>query len=902
MASCKYSSYVGGPCGASRLNPSIVQCLSITECNKDIKAHLRSLDVRNASLSEAKLLLARAGICTRCRKRLDEPVPVVPELCLTGPLKRLEIDPMPEREHTAGNPSADKEETSLLVETEKDNSLLQRLYCGVAVFSIVDFVFLFQEQPQDVSELCQAFLNLSIEEKDSSVYIPEESNGSSTEASNGQTNPEESLTTRRQHLNRFLESCNIQPKIGPCKKSWEEASARTRSNHMQRAKDVVVTSLNVITPGDEVLLWEALQSSRLVEKDLGCEESSPADEKYLLSLAETYENASTWDTRRQALSVMADLVPFKRLQKYLPGITEYRVKVARQHRLVFGRGVPVPPVRSPRMRVDNSQLDHFLTFITSSHVMQDLPFGQRYLRLSTGEVLETPNVIRTMIPERIVRQYQQYCEETGFEPFGRTTMVNILSACCATVRKSLQGLDYVATEGSRAFDDLCFVVKRLQDCGAISRDMTECLQRSLKNGKQYLKSDFKVHVSSSSAVADHCSTYALSDVKESRFSSSCNHVHDKTCSQCEDLTHVLRDTQAVLVKDDVTLEEDELVDLRYTCQQAVQDIHSWKAHQLRSTRQDMARLDVLKSLDASSVLITNDWAMKFLPQKYRESQAEWFAKRGISWHISVVLRVIDGDMQTQTFVHVVENCSQDASVVIRIIEHILRTLKEENDNITEAYLRQDNAGCYHSAVTLASCCFMKTKTGIRVSRVDFSDPQSGKGPCDRKAATIKAHVRRFINEGHDVSTAQQFRNSILSSGGVPGVRVALVDAANLSDTPVKWDGISLQSNFQYFEGKITVWRAYNIGCGKIVQKDDLQARPFQTTLRPPFTAGSFTSISVEVQRSRKRPEVVAAPQVKEQQLSVGLFQCTNEGCIKVYQSHSALEKHVLYEKCELREE
>jgi len=258
------------------------------------------------------------GICTRCRKRLDEPVPVVPELCLTGPLKRLEIDPMPEREHTAGDPSADKEETSLLVETEKDNSLLQvtyvvrslavhirtwcllltqvtqRLYCGVAVFSIVDFVFLFQEQPQDVSELCQEFLNLSIEEKDSSVYIPEESNGSSTESSNGQTNPEESLTTRRQHLNRFLESCNIQPKIGPCKKSWEEASARTRSNHMQRAKDVVVTSLNVITPGDEVLLWEALQSSRLVEKDLGCEESSPADEKYLLSLAETYENACSW--------------------------------------------------------------------------------------------------------------------------------------------------------------------------------------------------------------------------------------------------------------------------------------------------------------------------------------------------------------------------------------------------------------------------------------------------------------------------------------------------------------------------------------------------------------------------------------------------------------------------------
>jgi len=41
---------------------------------------------------------------------------------------------------------------------------------------------------------------------------------------------------------------------------------------------------------------------------------------------------------------------------------------------------------------------------------------------------------------------------------------------------------------------------------------------------------------------------------------------------------------------------------------------------------------------------------------------------------------------------------------------------------------------------------MKANTGINVARVDFSDPQGGKGACDRKAATIKAHVRRFFGE------------------------------------------------------------------------------------------------------------------------------------------------------------
>jgi len=106
----------------------------------------------------------------------------------------------------------------------------------------------------------------------------------------------------------------------------------------------------------------------------------------------------------------------------------------------------------------------------------------------------------------------------------------------------------------------------------------------------------------------------------------------------------------------------------------------------------MARLDALKHLDESSILMTQDWAMKFLPQKFRESQTDWFTKRGISWHISVVAIKKDGKLFSQAFVHVVENCNQDASVVVRIIKHVLRTLKQENPDISKAFLRSDNAG------------------------------------------------------------------------------------------------------------------------------------------------------------------------------------------------------------------
>ena len=51
-----------------------------------------------------------------------------------------------------------------------------------------------------------------------------------------------------------------------------------------------------------------------------------------------------------------------------------------------------------RMKVDYAQVDHFLNFITSPHVVQDLPFGEKMLKLSTGEEIKTPNVVWMLIP------------------------------------------------------------------------------------------------------------------------------------------------------------------------------------------------------------------------------------------------------------------------------------------------------------------------------------------------------------------------------------------------------------------------------------------------------------------------------------------------------------------------
>lgn len=291
-------------------------------------------------------------------------------------------------------------------------------------------------------------------------------------------------------------------------------------------------------------------------------------------------------------------------------------------------------------------------------------------------------------------------------------------------------------------------------------------------------------------------------------------MHDEFCQSCENLKTVIN---AIEMQIKQLCPGDD--DLLYIYNQSVQAIQNWKSHLLRSVQQDKARTDVVELLDEESVLITQDWAMKLLPQKFREHQRDWFGKRGISWHISVVIRKVQGVVQHQTLVHIVKNSSQESDTVVWIMEHVLHTIKLDHPEISTAYFRQDNAGCYHSVSLLSSCPSISKSTGIHIKRVDFSDPQGGKGACDRKAASVKWHVRRFINEGNDVETAEEFQCAILSHGGLAGVRVAIVDDPHCKyDVQGKWDGISTVNNFLFDEsGKsVTVWKSYDVGKGRKV--------------------------------------------------------------------------------------
>ena len=123
---------------------------------------------------------------------------------------------------------------------------------------------------------------------------------------------------------------------------------------------------------------------------------------------------------------------------------------------------------------------------------------------------------------------------------------------------------------------------------------------------------------------------------------------------------------------------------------------------------------------------------------------------------------------------------------------------------------------------------MEEATGIEIERVDFNNPQGGKVPRDRRAATIKAHVLRYINEGRDVVSANDLKQAILSHGRVRGVRVTLIDYTKQHPILLqgKLEGVSNLNNFHYGEECLTAWKAFDVGEGKAIPWPQLQGKKY----------------------------------------------------------------------------
>lgn len=408
--------------------------------------------------------------------------------------------------------------------------------------------------------------------------------------------------------------------------------------------------------------------------------------------------------------------------------------------------------------------------------------------------------------------------------------------------------------------------------------------------KRYLKTEYRQHCrADESPCPDHCRRFALSDPANKCFAESdCFHEHSQKCDSCEQINEA---TQAIEKKitelSSNMYSQQQHEELKYDFKQAKDNVYNWKAHILRAENQEEGKQDVIRNMGNHDALLLMDWAMKFTHIKYREKQTEWFAKRGMNWHVSsVVTKDGRSNLQVVYFAHLFDSCTQDWFAVVSLLESLIQAIKEQVDpQLKRVFLRSDEAGCYHNVNLYAAAKDVVERMNITVERYDHSEPQFGKDITDRIICPMKGCLRRYCNEGNNIVSAEDMHKA-LKTRSVRGTTAAVCavqeSSQNLSLKKLK--GFSAFHNVRYEHNGLRVWKAFGIGEGKLIPWNGVYIHHqgptnIQTSKDNDFF--SITSKNIEVQ-----PRQNNDPEAEDK-----LFKCQFENCGASFTNIEEVEAH-----------
>lgn len=543
------------------------------------------------------------------------------------------------------------------------------------------------------------------------------------------------------------------------------------------------------------------------------EEGSPKLEAVLEGIADFVKAAETNGVdKKAALSYVCGVVPFSKLRDRIPGLSYSYYRGCVHWKAKYGPGQK--PAQTPIVRENTDtreNMGYFIEHCASPEVVSILPCGTSTITDSHGK-RKIAAVVRTSRNEHTIRQYETKLKQKGLfqtRKLSRSSYIRVLNVCTAKVRKAVLGLDYYTFRGLQGLDELKCVLNELKKL-AVDMDLLNEIEKGIEEIRLYLKTDFKAHIKPKSAVPDHCIQYSLSDPKNPRFNTPCDHEHNMRCKRCEQVKGLLGQIQAIVAAAEFPTAQLKNLCL-YRTAKAIKSINEWRRHILRTSQQEIVKSNLLNRMKPKACFITLDFAMRFLPIAGKEEQTSWYKKTGIPWHISVVYvnyqdeglsqahkELLEPGFNQRIFVHVFDkSANQDSATVFALVKHMLQEIKKELPWIEEAYLRSDNAAYYHSSAPVASMFTMKEQTGIKVAGWSFSESQAGKGPCDREAARIKAHVGYFVNQNNLATTPAEFVHAIGSMDGLSSVST-FYGQANVPSKPKKRiPGISDYYDFRY---------------------------------------------------------------------------------------------------------
>lgn len=221
--------------------------------------------------------------------------------------------------------------------------------------------------------------------------------------------------------------------------------------------------------------------------------------------------------------------------------------------------------------------------------------------------------------------------------------------------------------------------------------------------------------------------------------------------------------------------------------------------------------------------------------------------------------------------------------MLSILENLLSIIKQGNPEVNKVYLRSDEAGCYHNSKLVSSFQELRHRLGIVIVRYDHSEPQLGKDMCDWILCPMKAAIRRYCNEGHDVISAKDMYTA-LKERPVKSTTatVCAIQEQYATLEMSKIPNYSSLHNFKFMREGLHVWKAFNVGHGKFIPWNDIIIYPQTKTnllYKIPFFPTTARRFALKEQ---------CKAHVSEDQL----YECPETNCTEEFQSQADLDLHM----------
>ena len=125
---------------------------------------------------------------------------------------------------------------------------------------------------------------------------------------------------------------------------------------------------------------------------------------------------------------------------------------------------------------------------------------------------------------------------------------------------------------------------------------------------------------------------------------------------------------------------------------------------------------------------------------------------------------------------------------------------------------------------------VRLRLGVQVKRYDYSKPTYGKDVCDRILCIMKSSIRCYCDEGQNVNSVANMRTALLErSVREVSASVCAIEEKKDNLKVNEIDGFSKLHNFMWDNKGLGVWRAYDIGPGKLIPFDDVVVQQQEAT-------------------------------------------------------------------------